>query len=210
MVLFETFLISELWIGYHLISEWTPSHPIPHMTHPFLETMIVQTHTLLSSKPLCMHSKCTFEAVQDFGDLVSAAAAIQVHRDNQDSHLQIKQTCIRKQSWLHCENMGKYEYLSYQSSMANYLPVLTKLRSSVSALILKIEGLITNQLLMKFLRWTLCSRTGAILKFAIKWMRVLNHTSVRKRDVNKANYIQQTSSQTLFYLLLLLFILIYT
>jgi hypothetical protein len=29
-----------------------------------------------------LHSKCTFEAVQDPGDLGSAAAALEVHRDN--------------------------------------------------------------------------------------------------------------------------------
>jgi len=45
-----------------------------------------------------LHSKCTFEAVQDPGDLGSAAAALQVHGDNQDCHLQIKQTCVGKQS----------------------------------------------------------------------------------------------------------------
>ena len=53
---------------------------------------------LASWKLFLLHSKCTFEAVQDPGDLGSAAAALQVHGDNQDCHLQIKQTFVGKQS----------------------------------------------------------------------------------------------------------------
>jgi len=87
-----------------------------------------------------LHSKCTFEAVQDPGDLGSAAAALQVRRDNQDCHLQIKQTCIGKQSWLRCENMYVQIWISYQSCMAT-LQLSTKLvvRFEI-ALILKVQA----------------------------------------------------------------------
>lgn len=54
--------------------------------HNHLVELLLELHLL--------DAELLFEAVQDLGDLGSAAAAFQVHRDNQDSHLQIKQTCI--------------------------------------------------------------------------------------------------------------------
>lgn len=59
--------------------------------------MTLHTFTPLPKKkegwafPNFLHSKCTFEAFQDFGDIGSAAAALQVHHgDDKYYRLQIK------------------------------------------------------------------------------------------------------------------------